>query len=205
MLKMSAVEKKVLVVDDEAIPRDRLGGAFAKCEEIKFKVYLAEYAREADGLISKNAFDVVTVDLKLGSDVEAGFLWMQKQLLLSSCPEAVKIVVTMFPDRENVIRAMRAGAWDFVFKGEGVYETETVKRAVQRLKELAEAERVEKFLFGDWFPKNEQRLHKEFPGEHLAVDGEGNIIAHGRSRIELGEAFPPEWLKGGRKAFILHL
>jgi DNA-binding NtrC family response regulator len=204
MKTMDNAKRKVLIIEDEPIPRGVLKTAFLECEEMQFEVSLAENARQADKLIVINEFDVVTVDLRLGSNPEAGLLWMQKQMLFSSCPGAVKIVVTAFSDLENVLRAMRAGAWDFIAK-EGEYEGRTVKSAMARLKELAEAERVEKALFEEWLPKNERQWQKDFPGEYLAIDGEGAIVAHGKSRIELGENLPVEWLKGGGRPYILQL
>ena len=66
--------RKVLIIDDDAVPRVLLRKAFLSCKEIEFLVSAAENADEADSFMEKDTFDVVTVDLKLGREVEAGFL-----------------------------------------------------------------------------------------------------------------------------------
>ena len=201
---MNEISKTVLIIDDEPAARSVLKEAFLKCDDFKFEVVAVESAAQADMWLRSHSADVVTVDLKLGSNTEAGFQWMQRQMLFTSCPDAVKIVVTGYAQRENLLRAMRLGAWDFVGK-DLAYGAQAVRSAVSRLKELEEAKRVEGFIFDEWLPEHEQSLQKEYSGEYVAIDGKGNILAHGQSMVALGSALPVEWLASGRTPFILQI
>ena len=197
--------KMVLIIEDEPPVRDVLKKAFQKCTDFRFEVVPVENASQADEWLKSHKPDVVTVDLNLGKGIEEGLQWMQRQMLFLGCPGAVKIVVTGYPQPENVVRAMRLGAWDFINKGLDTFAAETVKSAVARLKQLEEAKRVERFIFDKWLPEHEESLQKEHPGEYVAIDGEGNILAYGQSMLALGAGLPGEWLTGEREPFILQI
>jgi DNA-binding NtrC family response regulator len=201
---MNETSKTVLIIDDEPAARSVLKEAFLKCEEFKFEVVAVESATQADMWLRSHKTDVVIVDLNLGRGIDGGLQWMQKQTLFSTCPDAVKIVVTGYPQRENLVRAMRLGAWDFIVK-DSAYGAQAVRSAVPRLKALEEAKQLERFIFDEWLPKHERSLVQDYPEEYIAIDGKGNVVGHGVSIIALGESLPKEWLAVEPKPFILKI
>jgi DNA-binding NtrC family response regulator len=195
---------KVLLIDDDNNARKELETAFRGCNEISFAIDQAADIEDADNALKGTQFDVITIDLKFGREVTAGLQWMQKQMILASCPNAIKIIVTAYPRLDLCVKAMRLGAWDFIDK-ERNYGDKVVQCAVARLKEVEEARRVERFIFDKWLPEHEQALEEEHPGEFVAIDGKGSILAFGHSMIALGSNLPAEWLKSERKPFILQI
>ena len=198
------VHMKALIIDDDGDARQELETAFRACKEISFDIESAADMSQADGALRRTRFDVITIDLKFGSNVTAGLQWMQRKMILASCPDAIKIVVTAYPTYPRCVEAMRLSAWDFIDK-EGNYGVEVVRSAVARLMELEEAKRVQRFIFDEWLPAQGQALQKKYPGEYVAVDSEGRILAHGDSMITLGAELPHEWLTNDRKPYILHI
>jgi len=198
-------KQTVLIIEDVPAARDVLRKAFEKCADFSFEVVPAENASQADEWLKSHKPDVVTIDLNLGKSVTDGLQWMQRQMLFQTCPNAVKIVVTGFAQPENIVQAMRLGAWDFISKGLDTFAAQTVKSAVARLKQLEEAKRVERFIFDEWLSEHEESLQKEHPGEYVAIDGEGNTLAYGQSMLALAAGLPGEWLTGEREPFILQI
>ncbi|MFT3737226.1 MAG: sigma-54 dependent transcriptional regulator [Breznakibacter sp.] len=68
-------------------------------------------------LLTKEAFDVILLDMNFTKDAisgQEGFYWLEKILLYD--PLAVVIFITAYGDVEKSVRAIKAGATDFVIK-----------------------------------------------------------------------------------------
>ncbi len=105
--------EKLLIVDDQDAIRTQLKWGFAK----DFSVTLAGSAEEAIAAFSKYRPRVVTLDLGLPPQedgAEEGLRCLGEMLKIQ--PKAKIIVVTGNTDRENALRAIQLGAYDFYHK-----------------------------------------------------------------------------------------
>ena len=204
---MNKNTKRVLVIDDEEKDRDKLEAGFNnKKLDFEFTVDAVDPGKkpkQVERLLAQWKYDVIIIDLVFGDNDDAGLDLMARRMLFASCPEAVKIVVTGFATIDRCVRAMRLGAWNFIEKGQN-FATRTVESAVERLKEIEEAHRQERFIFEEWLPKHEHTLQKKFPGEYVVVTG-GKVIAHARTMIALGKGFPEKSGKEEKMPYILYI
>ena len=104
----------ILVLDDD---RDVLLAA---------QMYLKQHARQVRTeqdpgllpvLIKDGEFDVILLDMNFTRDVSSGqegFYWLDR--ILEIDPQAVVILITAYGDVEMAVRAIKAGATDFVLK-----------------------------------------------------------------------------------------
>ncbi len=100
---------KVLLVDDESIVRDSLRGWFAQDGHA---VTTAENAREALRLAAQEHFDIALLDIKM-----PGMDGLELQARLAAAdPDLTIILMTAFASVESAIRAMKAGAYDYIVK-----------------------------------------------------------------------------------------
>jgi DNA-binding NtrC family response regulator len=105
---------RVLVVDDD---RDILFAA-----NVLLSRHVAQVRTESDpevlpDLLQREHFDLILLDMNFTQDVTSGregFDWLGRILELD--PAAVVILVTAFGDVEMAVRAIKAGATDFVIK-----------------------------------------------------------------------------------------
>jgi len=68
-------------------------------------------------LITENEFDLILLDMNFSKDMisgQEGFFWLDK--ILNIDPDAVVIFITAYGDVERAVRAVKAGALDFVIK-----------------------------------------------------------------------------------------
>lgn len=111
---MDVKDGKVLVVDDDA---DVLLAA-----ELFLKRHVAELRTEADPerlpeLLESESFDVIFLDMNFTRDMtsgEEGFSWLAR--ILEIDPSAVVILITAFAELDLAVRAVKAGAADFIEK-----------------------------------------------------------------------------------------
>ena len=99
----------VLIVDDEKNIRQTLRVCLEALDADVAEASTVQTALEA---IGRAAFDVVFVDLKLGSQSGLDLIPM----LLSENPNIVIIVVTAYATIETAVEAIRRGAWDYLPK-----------------------------------------------------------------------------------------
>lgn len=106
--------KSLLIVDDNQDVRSQLRWGLAKEE---YSLHLAADSAEAMALFREHSPGVVTLDLGLPPDPEGtseGFRLLEE--MLREKPGTQIIVVTGHHDRENALRAVRTGAYDFCRK-----------------------------------------------------------------------------------------
>ncbi len=100
---------RILVVDDEVIVRESLS---AWLRQDGHAVDVAENAKAALGLAAKSRHDIALVDIKMpGMDGLA----LQSHLVATD-PDLAIILMTAYASVESAVRAMKAGAYDYIVK-----------------------------------------------------------------------------------------
>jgi two-component system, NtrC family, response regulator HydG len=100
---------RILVVDDEAVVRDSLCAWFRQEGR---EVETAESAREALRLCGLGRYDIALLDIKMpGMDG----LDLQTRLAAAD-PELTVIIMTAYASVDSAVKAMKAGAYDYIVK-----------------------------------------------------------------------------------------
>jgi len=103
------MSNSILIVEDEETLRESLKRMLSKSG---FSVDTTDSAENALGLIENNTFDVIISDIILpGMDGIQLMTRIRKEL-----PEQIFIVMTAYASLETAIRALRAGAYDYIMK-----------------------------------------------------------------------------------------
>ncbi|GAB3175630.1 sigma-54-dependent transcriptional regulator [Telluribacter humicola] len=133
---MQLSQSKILIMDDDV---DVLSAA---------KLLLKRHVKQADieknperlpFLITNGAYDLVLLDMNFTRDVSSGregFQWLDR--ILDIAPETTVIMITAYGDVEMAVRAMKAGAADFVLKPwENDKLLSTIENALQSRKDTS--------------------------------------------------------------------
>jgi two-component system, NtrC family, response regulator AtoC len=145
----------ILIVDDEKNLRDGLGEALQAPNR---RILLAENGFQAEELIKNNAVDLVLSDLQMPS--MNGLELLQKVQAFS--PTTIFIIMTAYGTVDNAVKAIKAGAYDYLTKPINLDELDLLLARVLKNREL-EAENV--YL--------KEQLEKRF--------GMENMIGHSRA------------------------
>lgn len=73
--------------------------------------------KEINRLVSRTKYDVILLDMNFTADAvsgKEGFYWLERIREIS--PETVVILITAYSDTEKAVRAIKAGATDFIPK-----------------------------------------------------------------------------------------
>jgi two-component system response regulator HydG len=103
------VAPRILVVDDETIVRESLGAWFA---EDGFAVDTASGGSEALKLLADRRYDIALLDIKMP---KMNGLELQAHIARAS-PETTVIIMTAFASVETAVKALKAGAYDYIVK-----------------------------------------------------------------------------------------
>lgn len=103
--------KNVLIVEDEQGIRDTLAELF---DVNTSRLATAATLEEAKGFLTRETYDLIVTDIRLGARRDGGLQVMAAAGLLS--PDATIIVLTAFPDDDNRHASMRLGATHFLGK-----------------------------------------------------------------------------------------
>ena len=132
-------EARILVVDDEYLIRWTLQ---QNLEKEGYEVLLAETGEEALDKLQEEAPDLMLLDIKLpGMD---GYEVLERGLKVD--PGIITIMITAFEDVENVVRAMRLGAFDYVTKP---FDFGKVSLSIQKALEASQLKREVRRLRGE--------------------------------------------------------
>lgn len=126
--------RAVLVVDDDRLLGTVIRDALKPAGLVVTPVHDAAAAREA---VARLTFDVIILDQCL-PDGEGATLCSE---LLRANEHAKIIFITAFPSYEHAVKALRAGAWDYLNKP---FELDELVRSVQRALGTARLERAER-------------------------------------------------------------
>ncbi|BAU48023.1 Fis family transcriptional regulator [Sulfurifustis variabilis] len=134
---MAAETTKLLVVEDDPGIRNQLRWCFER-----YQVLLAGDRTSALEQVRRHRPPLITLDLGLPPDADAtseGFATLDEILALA--PDTKVVVVTGNNDRENAVRAVGRGAYDFYYKPIDPVLLGTIINRAARVHELEQANR----------------------------------------------------------------
>lgn len=105
---------KILVIDDN---EDILLAAKMLLKKHADLVQIEKNPRKIPFLLHNDAYDVILLDMNFSKDTTSGkegFHWLEQ--ILEIDPNAVVVLITAFGDIEMAVKALKAGATDFVLK-----------------------------------------------------------------------------------------
>jgi DNA-binding NtrC family response regulator len=104
----------VLIVDDD---EDVLTAAKLLLKQVPYFVLTEKDPSALPGLLKNETFDIILLDMNFTRDVTSGiegFHWLHK--ILEIDPLSIVILITAYGDIETAVKAVKAGATDFVLK-----------------------------------------------------------------------------------------
>ncbi|MFW5781169.1 MAG: sigma-54-dependent transcriptional regulator [Bacteroidota bacterium] len=105
---------KILAVDDN---EDILFALKLLLKQHVEKIETISNPNEIPGLLQKEDFDVILLDMNFTKDAisgQEGFDWLEK--ILEIDPLAVVVFITAYGDAEKAVKAIKSGATDFILK-----------------------------------------------------------------------------------------
>ena len=143
------------------------------------------------GLMEQGNFDVILLDMNFTRDMiggQEGFYWLEK--ILEADPSAVVIFITAYGDVERAVKAIKAGAVDFVLKPwQNAKLLATISSALKLRGSLIEADKL-RLSRNELCKKLDQPFH-DFIGDSAEMYKVYNIIqkvaATDASVLVLGE------------------
>jgi two-component system NtrC family response regulator len=148
-MKKDSGKQKLLIVDDDEDLRTQMKWALTQ----DYEVLLAEDRPSAVVLMRKEQPAVVTLDLglpPLPAGVEEGFAVLNE--ILNEFGQTKVIIITGRGEKENALRAVEKGAYDFFYKPIQLDELKVVLRRAFHLSELEQEQRaLQQRLSGNTF------------------------------------------------------
>ena len=142
-------KQKLLIIDDDEDLRTQMKWALAQ----DYEVLLAEDRPSAAAVMRKEKPAVVTLDLglpPLPAGVEEGFAVLDE--ILNEHGQTKVIIVTGRGEKENALRAVEKGAYDFFYKPIQLDELKVVLHRAFHLSQLEREQRaLQRRLSGDTF------------------------------------------------------
>jgi two-component system NtrC family response regulator len=142
-------KQKLLIIDDDEDLRTQMKWALAQ----DYKILLAEDRPGAVAAMRKEQPAVITLDLglpPLPAGVEEGFAALDD--ILNEYGQTKVIIITGRGEKENALRAVEKGAYDFFYKPIQLDELKVVLRRAFHLSRLEGEQRtLQKRLSGDTF------------------------------------------------------
>ena len=115
--------KKTLLIDDDEWIRDSLTLLF---ESESCSLVALETAEEGIKALTKQSYDIIIVDYRLPGMNGLEFLeWIQDYN-----PDAVKILITAYSDKDLISRAQKIGVQDFIEKP---FTSEAIHKSLSHL------------------------------------------------------------------------
>ncbi|MGQ9608240.1 MAG: PEP-CTERM-box response regulator transcription factor [bacterium] len=139
-------KSKILVIDDEEGIRNQLKWAFSK----DYTVYLADSVGSAKEILDQQNPDLVLLDISLTPDIGVGSEGIDLLQYILNIDSTIKVIMVTGNDtRENAIRCISLGAYDFYSKPINMEEARiSIKRALYIQSLERENQRLVKYLEG---------------------------------------------------------
>jgi two-component system response regulator HydG len=105
---------KILMIDDD---EDVLLAAKMLLKKQGHHVIIEKNPKKIPFLLNNDTYDVILLDMNFSKDITSGkegFYWLEQ--ILAHDPSSVVIMITAFGDVEMAVRALKAGATDFILK-----------------------------------------------------------------------------------------
>jgi two-component system, NtrC family, response regulator len=145
----SSGKQKLLIIDDDEDLRTQMKWALTQ----DYTVLLAEDRPNAAAVMRKEMPSVVTLDLglpPLPAGVEEGFAVLDE--ILNEYGQTKVIIITGRGEKENALRAVEKGAYDFFYKPIEIDELKIILRRAFYLSDLErEQQKLKQRLDGDAF------------------------------------------------------
>lgn len=136
---MQLSEAKLLIVDDDV---DVLSAAKLLLKRHLKHVDIEKNPEKIPFLINNGNYDIVLLDMNFTRDVSSGregFQWLDR--ILDIAPNMIVVMVTAYGDVEMAVRAIKAGATDFVLKP---WENDKLLATLQKAMDSRRTEAEEK-------------------------------------------------------------
>ncbi len=111
---MNSEGGKILMIDDD---EDVLLAAKMLLKKQGHHVIIEKNPKKIPFLLHNDTYDVILLDMNFSKDITSGkegFYWLEQ--ILTHEPNSVVIMITAFGDVEMAVRALKAGATDFILK-----------------------------------------------------------------------------------------
>ncbi|MDL2256094.1 sigma-54 dependent transcriptional regulator [Parabacteroides sp. OttesenSCG-928-K15] len=111
---MAIRKGKILIIDDN---EDILFTLKMLLRPLSEQITVTTDPKEINQLVSRNFYHIVLLDMNFTSDAVSGaegFYWLERIKEIS--PQTVVILITAYSDTEKAVRAIKAGATDFISK-----------------------------------------------------------------------------------------
>jgi len=186
-----AKPRKVLIIEDELRARQAIARAFTMDEEFKFEVTGVATVEEATDILKKaeRRFDLLVIDWKLDPEGEGGLRLLEAGKIY--LPK-IKIIYTAYATLEDCVKAMKAGADDYIDKN----QPDSLKKLLESAKEEIKAWEFEEHEPDpQWLNEHLEELRAKYHGELIAFI-DGKVVAHAPTKRELlkkvKEKYPDE-------------
>lgn len=114
IFKMGMKRGKILIIDDN---EDVLFTLKLLLRPLVESITACADPTQINALVSKTRYDVIILDMNFSRDAVSGregFYWLEQ--ILSIDAQAVVVFITAYADTERTVRAIKAGAADFIAK-----------------------------------------------------------------------------------------
>ncbi len=172
---------RLLILEDEDLVRNAIIRAFQLINksqhDYRFAVKSADSPRSCvDQGLDREEFDVYLVDLAMTRWERPFFGHLFVQIRAFEVPGSVLIVYSQYPQVENVIRAIRHGATDFVVKADCPPDA-LPERVIRLLDELHTREENDLKL-DRLVEKNAEEWHSQYAGKVLLLVNDKVVEAY---------------------------
>ncbi len=170
---------KILLIDDHEIMREGLK-RILKAEFFSAEITDASDAKNLLSEITNTDFDIIISDLSMpgrsGIDVV-------KQVKLTK-PKIPVLILSMHPEEQYAIRALRAGASGYLNKTSSSSELINAVHKILSGRKYISPEIAEKLLEEGLYPNNEALPHQLLSDRELHIF---KLIAEGKTITDIGE------------------
>ena len=174
---------RVLIIEDDQNAREEIGRALSVDGEFNFEVTGASTVEEATEILKRERrFDLVLIDWRLDREEGGSEILDMMQEKISPYFPKIKIVYTGYASMAGCVKAMRAGADDYIDKN----QPGALEKLLGSAKELLRARRFDEHEPDSrWIAEHLEEL-MDYHGELIAfIDGE--VVDHASTRRELTE------------------
>ncbi|MDI6752543.1 MAG: response regulator [bacterium] len=173
--------RKVLIIENDLKGRKEIERAFCMDEEFDFEVTEVAEIEEAIKILEKERrFDLLVIDWRLEPLQEGGLELLKAGRVYFP---KIKIVYTAYATLENCVKAMQAGADDYIDKN----QEGSLKKLLESAKEKLRARKFEEHEpDSDWLSEHAEELMDSYRGELIAFI-DGKVVAHAPTNRKLAE------------------
>jgi DNA-binding NtrC family response regulator len=135
---MNRIEKNILIIDDDCLLCDVIGGALT---DLPVQVSVAHSGKEGLDHCRERSFDIVLLDQKLPDANGIDFC----DPILQFNDRTKIIFITAYPSFENAVEAIKAGAHDYLSKPFEIGELRLAVSKALRTLELEQVEQIQQY------------------------------------------------------------